>query len=304
MTAIAAPANPGRKGGARESGGRTAGRDITPYLVAPAALLILALFVYPFVYGLVLSFNPAKGAFLDNYARFFSEERLYDTISTTLWLALPATLVNLAMALPMAYQMRKPSSLQRVVTLLLVVPVTLGTVLIAEGMLTYLGPQGWLVRALHWTGLLEGPLRLTHNYWGVLLSLIISGFPFAFLLILSYVTGIDPVLARAAATLGASPGRQFRHIYLPLLAPGLAVTFSLSFVQAFSVFPSAVLLGAPAGPTRVISIAAYQAAFEDFDYSMASAIAMIMGAVQLAVLLGVGALRGLAYRGPASGAKG
>ena len=71
----------------------------------------------------------------------------------------------------------------------------------------------------------------------------ISGFPFAFLLILSYVTGIDPVLSRAAATLGATPLRQFRHIVLPLLAPGLAMTFCLAFVQAFSVFPSAVLLG-------------------------------------------------------------
>ena len=82
------------------------------------------------------------------------------------------------------------------------------------------------------------------------------------------------------------------------------MTFCLSFVQAFSVFPSAVLLGAPAGPTRVISIAAYEAAFENYDYSMASTVAMIMGAVQLAVVIGVLALRGLAYRGPATGGKG
>jgi putative spermidine/putrescine transport system permease protein len=47
------------------------------------------------------------------------------------------------------------------------------------------------------------------------------------------------------------------------------------------VFPSAVLLGAPASETRVISIAAYQAAFEPFDYSMGSAIAIIMGQYSL-----------------------
>ena len=127
-------------------------------------------------------------------------------------------------------------------------PITLGTVLIAEGMLTYFGPKGWLSQFLQFFHLYEGPIRLTHNYWGVLISLVISGFPFAFLLILSYITGIDPVLARAAATLGADPRAQFRHIYLPLLAPGLAMCFCLAFVQAFSVFPSAVLLGSPAGP--------------------------------------------------------
>jgi putative spermidine/putrescine transport system permease protein len=86
--------------------------------------------------------------------------------------------------------------------------------------------------------------------------------------------------------------------------PGLAITFCLSFVQAFSVFPSAILLGAPAGPTRVISIAAYQVAFEEYDYSMASAIAMIMGLVQLAVVAVVLGARGLLYRVPVAAANG
>jgi putative spermidine/putrescine transport system permease protein len=137
-----------------------------------------------------------------------------------------------------------------------------------------------------------------------MLSLVITGFPFTFLLILSYITGIDPVLEQAAATLGANARRRFWNVLLPLLMPGLAITFCLSFVQAFSVFPSAVLLGAPAGPTRVISIAAYQAAFEEYDYSMASAVAMIMGLVQLGIVVAVLALRGIFYRGPAGGAKG
>jgi putative spermidine/putrescine transport system permease protein len=75
-------------------------------------------------------------------------------------------------------------------------------------------------------------------------------------------------------------------------------------VQAFSVFPSAVLLGAPAGPTRVISIAAYQAAFEDYDYPMASAIAIIMAGAQLLVVMLVLTSRVLFYRGPSGGAKG
>ena len=89
-----------------------------------------------------------------------------------------------------------------------------------------------------------------------------------------------------------------------MLLPGLAISLCLSFVQAFSVFPSAILLGAPAGPTRVISIAAYQAAFEDYDYSMASAIAIVMGLAQLAVVALILTARGLLYRGPAGGGKG
>jgi putative spermidine/putrescine transport system permease protein len=279
-------------------------KDRTALLAVPAALLIAALFIYPFAYGLLLSFEPQKGDWLANYAQFFSSDRLWPTIGITLKLALPATLINVGFALPIAYRMRFPSHRQKWLTTVLVVPITLGTVLIAEGMLTYFGPRGWLAQFLQLLHFYDGPIRLTHNYWGVLISLVISGFPFAFLLILSYVTGIDPVLARAAATLGAGPWAQFRHIYLPLLLPGLAMCFCLAFVQAFSVFPSAVLVGAPAGPTRVISIAAYEAAFELYDYSLASAIAMIMGFVQLAIVALVLSARRLAYRGPVTGGKG
>jgi putative spermidine/putrescine transport system permease protein len=277
--------------------------DRIALLVTPALLLIVALFLCPFLFGLVHSLSTHQGASFANYVKFFSTAFQRQTIWTTLWLSLPATLINIGLALPIAFVTRR-HRFQRTLTTVLVVPITLGTVLIAEGLLLYLGPQGWLSRFLLLLHLSTSPVHLTHNYWGVFLSLVVSGFPFAYLLLLSYLTGIDPALAQAAATLGASPRRQFIHVYLPLLIPGLAIAFCLSFVQAFSVFPSAVLLGAPAGPTRVISIAAYQAAFEDYDYSMASAIAIIMASVQLLGVVLVLAIRGLFYRGPTGGAKG
>ena len=279
------------------------GYDSVTMLVLPAIGFLLALFIYPFFYGLWLSFTPKTGPVLANYAKFFSDPYLYDTIWATLRLALPVTILNLLFAVPVAFRVRLMTK-QRLLTTILVLPITLGTVLVAEGLLNYLGPQGWLNRTLMWAGLISSPVKLLHNYWGVFLSLVITGFPFTFLLTLSYVTGIDPALEQAAATLGARAAARFRHIFLPLLIPGLAVTFCLSFVQAFSVLPSAVLLGAPAGPTRVISIAAYQASFEEYDCSMASAIAMIMGAVQLCVVLTLLGLRGMVYRGPAGGGKG
>jgi len=72
---------------------------------------------------------------------------------------------------------------------------------------------------------------------------------------------------------------------LPLIAPLLASAFALVFVRSFAVFPSAVMVGQPAGSTRTISIAAYQQAFELYDMSYASAVAVIMGLCQLAALI-------------------
>ncbi len=275
--------------------------DGVTLLVLPAMLFVVALFVYPFLYGFFLSFEPKKGTWLANYARFFSDPFLYDTIEATFRLAIPATLINVLVSIPVALRVRRMRN-RRVLTTILVIPITLGTVLIAEGLLTYLGPQGWFNRTLMLFGV--GQVRLVHNYTGVMLSLILSGFPFTFLLTLSYLTGIDPSLEQAAATLGARARARFWHILMPLLAQGLAINLCLSFVQTFSVFPSAILLGAPAGATRVISIAAYQAAYEQYDSSMASAIAMIMGFCQLFVVVIILGARRFVYRGSAGGGKG
>jgi putative spermidine/putrescine transport system permease protein len=270
-------------------------------LLLPAGVFIILLFIYPFFYGVGLSFQPTKGDALASYRHFFTDAYQRDTIETTLRLALPAALFNVLASVPIAYRMRREFRGKRSLTTMLVVPITLGTVLTAEGLLNFLGPTGWFNRILMSIGVTDTPIRLTNNFWGVFLSLVITGFPFAFLLILSYISGIDPTLERAAATMGAGWWQRFRRITLPLLAPGLATTFCLTFVLAFSVFPSAVLVGDPAGTTRVISIAAYHAAYEAYDYSLASAIAVIMGVVELAVLAAVLAWRSILYTGSTGG---
>ena len=276
------------------------GVDRQLWLLAPAVLFVALLFLYPFFYGLQLSFAPEEGGPLASYAAFFADPYQRGTIWITLGLSLPAALLNVLASVPIAYRMRGSFRGKRLLTTVLVVPITLGTVLTAQGLLNFLGPAGWFNKILSAFGADE-PVRLVRNYWGVFFSLVITGFPFAFLLILSYLSGIDPTLERAAATLGADWKARFRHITLPLLAPGLATTFCLAFVLAFSVFPSAVLVGNPAGETRVLALAAYQAAYEQYDYSLASAIAMVMGAVELIVIAVVLLWRSRLYTGTTGG---
>ena len=62
---------------------RERGIDAVTLLVLPGVVFVLALFVYPFLYGLVLSFTPKEGGWLANYQKFFSDPFLYDTIYLT-----------------------------------------------------------------------------------------------------------------------------------------------------------------------------------------------------------------------------
>lgn len=271
-------------------------------LAVPGALFMVAFFVYPLCYGVGLSLQ-GSGGLLSSYQDFFGQPYLRDSIWLTLALSVPAALINMVAALPVAYRMRGDFRAKRLVIALIMVPMTLGSVFVAEGMLDFLGPGGWLNRVLVTLHLIGAPLVLIHNYFGVLLSMVIAGFPLSFLLTLGYVSGIDPTLESAAAVLGAGPAHRFRRVLLPLLAPGLTITFCLSFVMAFTVFPSAVLVGDPAGATHVISIAAYEQ-YSRANYSSASAIAVVMAIVQLIVLGVAFALRGLWYRGSTAGGKG
>jgi putative spermidine/putrescine transport system permease protein len=280
------------------------GVDSSLVLLAPAGVFVLLLFVYPFAYGIGLSFQPREGGIgFGSYIRFFSDAYDRDTIWKTLRLALPAALFNVVASIPIAYKLRARFRGKRFLSTMLVVPISLGTVLVAAGLLNFAGRRGWLNRFLMALHLVdpERPLALVNNYWGVLFSLIITGFPFAYLLISSYLSGIDPSLEKAAALMGAGWAKRFTRITLPLLAPGLATTFMLTFVLAFSVFPSATLVGNPAGSTRVIALAAYQAYAEQFDYSLASAIAIVMGLIELVVLGLVMAWRSTLYRGSTGG---
>lgn len=284
------------------------GIDRSLMLLLPALLFIIALFIYPFAYGIGLTLQPSRaiqerfgGGVIANYVAFFSDPFFRDSIWITMRLALPAALFNVLAAVPVAFKLRRRFRGKRFLQTLLVLPIALGTVLTAQGLLIFAGRQGWLNRFLTEVGIIDEPLRLVMNYTGVFLSLVISGFPFAFLLISSYLSGIDPSLEAAATTLGANWGQRFRRIILPLLAPGLATTFILTFVLAFSVFPSARLVGDATGETRVMALMAYRAFGEQIDYPMASTVAIIMGVVELAVIALVLLWRSTLYKGSTGG---
>jgi putative spermidine/putrescine transport system permease protein len=280
------------------------GNSVLWFLV-PAVLFVLLLFIYPFFYGLFMSFTTNEGNFtLANYIRFFTDARDFQTILITLKIAIPVTIIGVGLAVPFAYYMRRGIKGEKIITFFLIVPVSLGTVLISEGMLTFMGPNGWLNQFLMALNIVKEPVRLTHNYTGVVISLGLQGFPYAFLMLLGYISGINPDLEKASQMLGASKTQTFWKVLFPLMVPGIAISFCLNFVMAFSVYPSAVLLGQPSGPTRVIAIAAYQWAFEKFDWNAASAITMVMAAIELMVIGIVLEWRGKIYKGASIVGKG
>ena len=61
------------------------------------------------------------------------------------------------LAIPFAYHMRHGMRGEKLITFFLIIPLTLGTVLVSEGMLSYMGPNGWLNQLLQAIGIVQEP---------------------------------------------------------------------------------------------------------------------------------------------------
>lgn len=279
------------------------GIDYSLLLLAPAVLVIAGLFLYPFVYGISISFEPQSGggAFA-NYREFFTDSYQVGSILKTLRLALPVALVSVGLAAPLAYRCRRDFRGRKLVTLVVMLPITFGSILIAQGMPRVFSPYGWLNLLLKDIGL--APVTLLYNYWGTFIAAVLTTLPLSFLLLMGFFGGIDRSLEHAAATLGAGRAARFWRIVLPLAAPGILTAFMLACVEAFAIFPSAILVGQPDNQTHVLTIPIYQAAAQSSDYTKASAIAIVLTAIEL-VILGLAVfVRGRLFAGPATGGKG
>src|SRR5699024_236023 len=152
-------------------------------------------------YGIGLTVQPTAGmqekwggGIWANYIAFFSDPFVFDSVWITLRLALPAALFNVLAAIPVAFKLRGKFRGKRLLTTLLVLPITLGTSAPCLGRLTLAVRECWLNTFLLRFGVLSEPSQFVSKFLRVFLSLVISGCPFSFLLISSYLSRIDPSL--------------------------------------------------------------------------------------------------------------
>lgn len=264
------------------------------WLSAPAFVAVIVLFIYPFLYGVYISFHGGyvgeKPWTLANYTSLLTDPSLGfgHILLNTFAISVPTTLISVIFSIPLAYYMRHGIRLERIITILLILPITLGTVMVAQSMLTYFNPRGWFNRTyvlvLSWVGVHVQPFNILHTQLAVDIALFLLGFPFVFLLILGYMSAINPDLERASRMMGANEWQTFWRVNFPLALPGIAVAFSLNFVANFGVFPSAVVVGDPSGASNVIAFQAFHQAFENYNLPLGTAIAVVMGAIQLVVI--------------------
>lgn len=88
-------------------------------------------------------------------------------------------------------------------------------------------------------------LGISGTIVGLIIGHVVVIFPFAMRMVLAAATGMDKRIEDAAASLGARRLTVYRRVVMPLIAPGLASGFALSFIQSFDEVTMTVFIASP-----------------------------------------------------------
>ncbi len=201
-------------------------------------------------------------------------------------LAVIVSAVLLVIGVPIAYwvafsRWRWKFMVESVVALPLVLPPTVLGYYVLAG----LGARSPLGRA--WEAIFGQTIPFT--FQGLVVASVLYSLPFAVQPFATAFAAVDPALAHASSTLGASALRTFARVTLPLSLAGVVTGVVLSFAHTVGEFGVVLMVGGNIpGVTRTISIDIYDRV-QAFDYAAAnrtSLVLLIFSFVVLAVVYG------------------
>lgn len=253
---------------------RSAAAMIGWAVAAAAPLAFLAVF---FAYPVLTVVADGLGG----VGGLFGRSAIRGVLWFTVWQAVVSTLLTLAVGIPAAAALaRLGPRVRRVARALITVPFVLPTVVVA----------GAFEAVFDRFGLNGGALSLHHTVWAILLAHVFFNYAVVVRTVGSWWAGLDGRNADAAAMLGATPVRAFRHVTWPLLRPAVAAAAAVTFLFSFTSFGVILILGGPARATVETEI--YRYAITRLDFSTASALALC----QLVAVAALVALAGVAER--------
>ena len=251
-------------------------------LMAPALLLLLAVFLWPIVHYAWLSLQ-AQSVFtglkpvpvgLANWERLLGDGRFWQDAVQTLRFALVSVGLELLLGLAIALLLHQSWRGRGLVRSLTLLPWALPTTVMALGWRWILNdPNGPINGFLELLGLPSLPfLASTQLAWlAVVRADTWKTTPFVALLLLAGMQMIPADLYEAFALEGGRPMQGLLRITLPLLRPYIFIALVFRLAQALGVFDLVTVLtgGGPASSTESLALYAYLNAmrFLDFGYS-------------------------------------
>ena len=225
-------------------------------------LLVLGVFlVLPVGHVFVRSIQDEGGFTLHYVKGLFTNPAQMEAVGASFLIAVCVTASCLLVALPLAWLFARRSFAGKAVwSALLLLPMILPPFVSAVGMRMIFSRAGALSTLLMQMGWVDGPVDWFGRFpfAGIVLLETLHLFPILYLNLVAAFANIDPSLEEAAVNLGATPGRVFRRVTLPLAMPGVFAGMVLVFIWSFTELGTPLVFGV----RRVLPVMIYDSVAE------------------------------------------
>jgi multiple sugar transport system permease protein len=266
--------------------------------IAPAAVLLILLTIYPIVnlVGMSLStisFEAAKEIWTFTPGANFRDLRDDDIFRIALWntfvFAVVAVAIEIVLGLTLAILVASVTRFKGTIRTILIVPILMPPVAIGSmWKLMYSMDFGVLNQIVTTFGL--QPINWLGSVSLALFSIVIVDVwhwtPFVFLILFAAVEGLPKEVIEAARIDGARNRELVFKIIIPLLKPAIVVALLFRIILAFKVFDEVFLLtsGGPGTSTEVVSLHLYKVFFQQNQMGYGAMLSLVIIAATIAFL--------------------
>ena len=180
---------------------------------------------------------------------------------------------------------------KRFVDALVDLPFALPTAVAGITLTSLYSTNGWIGKHLEPLG-----IKVAFTPLGVVIALTFIGLPFVVRTVQPVLEDAERELEEAAASLGASPWQTFTRVILPSVVPALLTGFALAFARATGEYGSVIFIAGNMPMVSEITPLFIITKLEQYDYTGATAIAVVMLIVSFILLLAINLLQAWARK--------
>ncbi len=212
--------------------------------------------------GDIVQVSPDQKIFVGLFVRTFA-------------ISISVTVICLLIGYPAAYVLASASPKWVGLLLLLVLlPFWTSTLVRSTAWIVLLQNEGLINRTLRALGIIDGSLPLFANRFAVLVAMTHVLLPYMIMPIYAAMKAVPADQMRAAASLGATPPRAFRRVYLPQTHAGVAAGSLLVFILALGYYVTPAIVGGPGDQMISYFIALFTN--ESLNWGLASALGTLL----------------------------
>jgi multiple sugar transport system permease protein len=293
LTTATEPAAPSSETAPPRRGGRR-GEEIAKILfVVPAAVAIIALFGYPVVKNLVMSFQnytlrtfingKAPWVGLQNYVAVVTDDLFTKALTNTALFTIGSIAGQFVIGMLLALFFHKNFPLNGVLRALFLLPWLIPLIVGSAAWRAILEQDSGILNVtLENLGIIDAPIPWLTSPNVALIAIILVniwlGIPFNVTLLYSGLQDIPDELYEAGALDGATGWKAFWNITLPNLRAVVSVVLMLGAIYTLKVLDIILGLtqGGPANATQTIAVMSYQRSFVEFKFGQGAALSNIL----------------------------